>query len=60
MLQVANRRSMLFKQFIISCRFLLAADGASSSVRKNFDAVYAGCTASSQWRAKYHFCADNL
>jgi hypothetical protein len=33
----------------VSRRFLLAADGASSSIRKQLNAAYTGTTASSQW-----------
>jgi hypothetical protein len=33
----------------VSCRFLLAADGASSGIRKQFNSEYSGTSASSQW-----------
>ncbi len=40
-----------FFEVILSAsrRFLVAADGASSGIRKRFDAVYAGTSASSRW-----------
>lgn len=51
---ISCRCSTVCKAFLsctknISRRFLLAADGASSSVRKQFNAAYAGTSAASQW-----------